>query len=499
MAVLVDNNDRKLVPAWKPFAYSMPEIQPIKETSRKIGDISGYVAEWRTNRNIGNAGDLITAAIVNNKENAPEVIEAAKFILDSKEDIPLPLITKAEKLSEVLDKRQDNLDSSFITICQQVANLKLSLSKYPKDAILHIEMARCYLMLGVVDKAELHILYALNLDSNNRYVVRCTTRFYIHLRQWDKALRVVHRSSLAIHDPWLLATEISVSQINKKVSRNIKRGQNFISSGQYSPFNLTELRAAIATEEFMSGAFTKSRKLFNDALVCPNSNSLAQARWIAAHAGLNLNFEKVDLSNGRFVEAKSYQAFEAREYDKALKIAKDWIAMEPYSTRTILYAYNITANYLEDYTQGEDILSDAIRTHKNNPVLLNDYAYTLALNGKYDEAQKIINKAKSEDSENPQITDICITATKGMIAFRHHKAELGNQLYMQAIKKSAEITTNPSINHSAILNYCREVLLCDKSDDNKESVKNILSRMPDVSTNVELAKLKKKVEDLIKT
>lgn len=498
MAVLVDNNERKLVPAWKPFAYSMPEVQPIKETVREVGDISEFVAEWRNNRNIGYAGDLITAAIVQNREDAPEVVEAARFILDSKDNLPDPLVTKAKQLSDDLGFALENPDTSFISVCKQVANFKLFLTRYPKDAILHVEIARCYLMLGVVEKAELHILYALNIDSNNRYVVRCATRFYIHLRQWDEALRVIHRSSLTIHDPWLLATEISISQINKKTSRNIKRGQNFISSGNYSPFNLTELRAAIATEEFTSGAFSKSRKLFNESLSCPNSNSLAQARWIAAHNGINLDFDKVNLSTGRFVEAKSYKAFESGNYSEALSFAKDWIAMEPYSTRTILYAYNISANYLDDYTQGEDILSEAIKTHKTNPVLLNDYAYTLALNGKQDEASKVINKARAEDSENPLITGICITATKGMIAFRHNNVELGNKLYMQAIEKSAEITSNPNINYSAILNYCREVLLCDNSDENKDAVKSILSRLPDNTNNVELSKLKKKVEELVK-
>lgn len=494
MAVLVDRNDRKLVPAWKPFNVSSPEVQPIKFQERPQGDIGEYISEWVSHQNIANAGDLLTAAIVQNRSDIPEVTDAARYVLNSETFVPHTLRTQAVSFanspSDIIVDHQ-NLD-----VFKKIAELKSTLIKYPADAITHIEIARCYLTLGILSKTELHIRYALFIDSNNRYVVRCATRFYIHIRKWEDALRVVRKSSLVQYDPWLLATEISISQINKKTSRNIKKGQNLIASNNYSAFDLTELRAAIGTEEYMSGAYSKSRRLFNDSLLNPNSNSLAQARWIVSNKGLELNFDRVDLCAGQFIEAKSYQALEKGNYTEALNDAREWLKIEPYSTRAVLYAYNIAVNYLEDTVQGEELLKDAIGIHKTNPVLLNDYAFTLAYNGKSDEASAIINKIKLEEGESSDFVDIYVTATKGMIAFRHFDQEKGDKLYAEAIQKSIEKTKDPSITQSAILNYCRELLLCDNSNEHQRVVKDLLGRIPDNDV-IELTKLKKQVTLLL--
>lgn len=494
MAVLVDRNDRRLVPAWKPYNVSSPEVQPIKFQERPQGDIGEYVSEWASHQNMANAGDLLTAAIVQNRSDIPEVMNAAQYVLNCETFVPSALKKQA---ASFINRSSDIIvDHQNLDIFKRIAELKSTLIKYPTDAIAHIEIARCYLMLGILPKTELHIRYALFIDPNNRYIVRCATRFYIHIKKWEEALRVVRKSCLVQHDPWLMATEISISQINKKTSRNIKRGRNFIASDNFSAFDLTELRSAIGTEEFMSGAYSKSRRLFNDSLLDPNSNSLAQARWLVSNKDLELNFERVNLCKGQFIEAKSYQAFEKGNYTEALNDAREWLKIEPYSTRTVLYAYNIAVNYLEDTLQGEELLKDAIRTHKNNPVLLNDYAYTLAYNGKPDEASVIINKIKLDESEGSGLVDIYVTATKGMIAFRQQDKEKGEKLYAEAIHKSIEMAKDLFITQSAILNYCRELLLCDNSDEHQRLVKELLGKIPDNNVK-ELNKLRKLVISLL--
>lgn len=497
MAVLVDETERRIIPAWKAFGDSTPELQPIKQVERQKSDISSFVNDWISCPNMANAGDLISSAIVNGRIDIPEVKEAAEFVVLHESDAPVPLLNRSKDFFSHNEDLEVPTDNTFLGLCGKISKLKHLLQKYPKDAILHIEIARCYLALGVDEKAELHVRFALAIDCNNRYVVRCASRFFIHVHKKEDALRVIRKSRLTTVDPWLLASEISISQINDKISRNVKRGVQLINSGNFSAFDLTELRSAIGTLELSTGAYSKSRKLFNDSLLQPNSNSLAQARWVKSSKGLELNFDMFDQNTGQFVEAKSYKAFAEGDYAKSVELAKSWIRIEPYSTRTILYAYNVASNYLLNEKQGKEILADAIKTHRNDPVILNDYAYSLALNGEAEEALKIINKAKTSGQELSEIIDICITATKGLIAFRQHNYDLGNYYYKEAIQRTLEHKDRSSLNHSALLNYCREVLTADNSEESKNIVNGIIDKIPVAPNNAELTKLRKQVIDLL--
>lgn len=496
MAVLIDNTDRKLIPSWKPFLYSMPEIQPIKQIVREKKDISLFIHEWKENKNIANAGDLLTAAIVANQLDILEVQDASHYVLYSELEVPKPLRDRAKRFSNISGAA--SIDYNTITVVQRIAQLKKRLIKYPGDAILHIEIARCYLILGNLIKAEMHVRDALFLDSNNRYVVRCASRFFVHVKMKEEALKIVRRSALLEYDPWLMASEISLSQLNGKVSRNLSKAIRMTNSGDYSPFDLTELRASVGTEEYMNGAYSKSRKLFNDSLKCPNSNSLAQSNWITSCKGLNLNFESVDFESGHFVEAKSYRAFADGDYPRAVGLAKKWIDVEPYSTRTILYAYNIATNYLDDINEGIRILEEAQKTHRDNPTIINDLAYSLALNNRVDEARKIITKAKNDENDvDHDVINICLIATRGLIAFRSGDAVSGHMLYREAITRSFEHKENPTLNNSAVLNYCREILINENTAESRETVKTIIDKIPIMKDNVEITKLRSKVEALL--
>ena len=498
MAVLVDESERRLVPAWKSFTNSTPELQPLSSIELEKADIGSYVTDWKSTPNIANAGDLLSAAIVGNRLDVPEVYEAAQFIVCQHESIPQPLLKKA---NDIIGTSSPTFETPFLTndysILKRIADLKRLINLYPKDAILQIEIARCYLSLGQLVKADLHVRYALALDCNNRYIVRCAARFYLHIQQLDVALLVVRKSRLTSQDPWLMASEISLSQLNNKTSRYIKKGLQLIESGKFGKFDLTELRSAIGTEELRNGAYAKCRKLLNDSLIQPNSNSLAQARWISASKSVELNFDRFDLSTGQFVEARSYKAVEDKDYVSAIKFAEKWIEVEPYSTRTILYAYNIASNYLKDNNKGIEILSNAYKTHKSNPVILNDYAYSLALNGQTERAQEVIRKAKTDGSRDSDIIDICITATKGLIAFRTGDADTGSRLYQDAIERSMKHSDRPSLNHSALLNYCRELLVYSNTVECREVVTNIIDKIPLDQSNAELVKLKDEVDSLL--
>ena len=100
------------------------------------------------------------------------------------------------------------------------------------------------------------------------------------------------------HDPWLLAAEISSKALMDKNSNYIKHAKAIIKSQNYSAFNLTEIRSAVATSELLNGKIKNARKLFFDSLTDPNDNSLAQAEWASRHIpGFDVNPDEIEIPN----------------------------------------------------------------------------------------------------------------------------------------------------------------------------------------------------------
>lgn len=497
MALLIDNSKRRILPIWRSFDSTKSELQPLYPSKIKRGNISQYIFEWVNNKNMATAGDLLSAAIVNGCQDNEEVIDAANYILYSNEDSNYAL-TKVSK--NILDSNIDtDTLSTTIELYSYIAELKKLLITYPTDSILHIEIARMYLLLGQLHFAQKHVENALYFDHNNRYVVRCAARFYIHLKKPEQALSIIRKSVLTKIDPWLLASEISICQLLDKTSPNIKKGLRIIESSHFDPFNTTELCAAIGTEELIHGAYTKSRKLFNNALNCPNSNSLAQAEWVNNETNLSLDFTSINIDSECFWEAKCYNSFNSNDYVKSLQYAKQWIAQEPYSTRAILYAYELAISYLRDLKSSQEIMDNALKNHKGNPIFINNYAYALALDGKLMDAENVISKLKKINFSSSETIDICLLATKGMIAFRKGDAENGIKLYLNAIEKSKKRSDDPQLNHSAVLNFCRELLIFDNSEEHQTYVKGILERLPDYQNDREIENLKDQVHTLLST
>lgn len=387
-----------------------------------------------------------------------------------------------------------------MTCFKQIARLKEYLNNYPADAIYHMEIARLYVVLGQLNKAEYHVNIAIKLDGNNRYIVRAAARFYMHLKKNKNALSIIRHSKMYKKDPWLLAAEISLCQLNQITSREIKRGLELIESGHYSNFELTELSSAIGTEEMIHGAYTKSKRLFNKSLLDPNDNSLAQAQWVVENN--NFQFDEMErvIVPEHFWEANAYRYFVNKDYSQALKCSKRWIEQEQYSTRATFYAYRLAATYQNNLKEGEDILKNSLVANKGDKLLINDYAYTLALNGKIEEAERQIFKAKNSLEDAPEVK-ICITATKGLIAFRKGDINDGHDYYKSAILEATKYPGNPYIYCSAVLNYCREILLNDASKENVELVVAAMEKLSDVKVigeNLELQQIKEKVEELIR-
>lgn len=479
---------------------SQDELRPVKYHSRDAGDISPYINEWRNGKNVVSAGELLASAIVNNRVEEDEVKEAILFINQTDDGIPYPLKKTAKTYTEAESVYTPQLLTG-IELFQQIAALKHLISQYPYNAIYHIDIARCYVLLGQLTQAESHINTALYLESNNRFVVRAASRFFIHIKDEKQAISSLRHSCLLKKDPWLMASEISVSRMFGKNTNNVKRAIQLIDSRDYSDFDLSELRSTVGMEELGSGEFNKGRNLILKSLLAPCENSIAQAQWILNNTNVELDAPLV--ISPYFSEALCYYQYNQADYKSAISSAKNWQADAPYSFKCALYGAGIATIHLKDYNTSVELLNQYLLTNKQpseeRRKAQNDLAYALALNNEAMKAQQVLNSvAGGIDISSIKRVDICLVATQGLIAFRMGDAEKGKHYYENAIDLS-EKRKEKFTKHTAQINYCRELLLSSKSQENKDLVTKILEEIPQYGKEVPISVMRKDVENMLKS
>lgn len=513
MANLFEHKDRRVIPNWRSFGKTttLGELNSFQINSSSLQletNIEEYFIDWKLNKTVIHAADLLSAAIVNNKREEKSVIEAANFILANKEKSTLSqkslasaILNKTEEkdlsqrfIEVTLDKLPTLLNPEPIRI--KIRETKNILRQYPNNAILYVELSRYYSILGQESNSIRAMKAALHLAPNNRFVLRCATRLFAHFdTEENDYIDYVHsllrNSPLTLIDPWLASAEISIATIRNRTSKFIKKGIELINSKNISPFNFTELASSIGTVELLFGGAKKSREFFNKALISPNDNSLAQIEWASTKDnsldinpslfGVNMNFEALALDN-----------FQNKNYDAALDNAAKWFIDMPFSKRPIMFGSNLASTILKDQQKSISFLNAGLISHPYDPQLINNLAYALALDDKPNEAFEQLNKIKNEDDYD-DVTQICLSATRGLSYFRSGFADIGRQLYIDAIEQTKQIK-NKELNWIAILNYTREEIRL--KSEYVESLMDVVSKIPNDLKDFEISVLKNDVIDL---
>ena len=165
MANLFEHKDRRVVPNWRSFgtttilgelnSFHIDSGLPDQETI-----IDSYIVDWKLNKTVIHASDLLSAALVNNKKDNKTVLDAANFILQNSKNATISQISLA---SGILDKTiKHDLSERFkgVTlerlselINPEPIRIKIRVTKktlqiYPSNAILYVELSRYYSILG---------------------------------------------------------------------------------------------------------------------------------------------------------------------------------------------------------------------------------------------------------------------------------------------------------------------------------------------------------------
>lgn len=483
MANFIIEQDRRVIPNWRSFGntVALGELDTFKQkvpAQDNPFQINEYIIDFNLNKTIVHASELLSAAISNNVLTQ-EVISAAEFILKNSSKASRLQILLANQILNPEDVQKKytecNNDDKLLKffenqndrIRKKIHDTKKTLQHYSQNPILYVELSRYYSIAGEETKSINAMKIAMHLAQENRFVLRSATRLFVHYHTEEKNYleyiqRILAKSPFVSYDPWIMSAEISISNMLKRNSKFIKKGVELIASKNYSPFSYTELASNIGTIEMQNGGHKKSRQFFKQSLVAPNDNTLAQIEWASRHDKmLEISLDTYDTK--KKFEALTFDTYYKGQFEQTLSHCIHWFFDQPYSKHPALFGSNIAATHVKDQAKAIALVKAGLMSHPNDPALINNYAYSLSLDDRPDEALIELDKIR-HSSNVPEETKVCLKATRGLALFRtriEQNIEEGRKLYKEALEDAKEIK-NQNLMCVALLNYSREELLYDQ-------------------------------------
>lgn len=475
MSTFSDRFDRQVIPSWHDS-----QDRSLREESASLreqpppsfkADVENIREELTRTRSIGVAVDALNVAIVAGDRALADY--AALIINDARTELPAPVVQIAD---QVLGRVSDDLPilPPFKTFHQQrIHELRKLVKVYPLSPLLHLDLARHFVTLGLPEKAERSIATALSLAPHNRVVLRATARFFFNLgkkAQKERAYFLIRDAASAQNDPWLIAAEIALSQEVGREPRHWRAGKNFLEQAAVAPIHLSELATAAGTIELMSGNRKNARRLFAQGLLQPTENSLAQARWAELRTGIDLvgaGGAVVPLRSHAF-EADTLRHFNAGDMPAAFEAARQWFYFEPFSPLAATAMAHI-GGLLDDYAAVEEFARLGLTVHPENIPLHNNYLYALISSGDLflartqAEAERNVRDVVRELRgyvEKGDLDGVHALANLGLLAYRLGQPETGRVLYERTIQvaKKRGVPPQPVVMTAAIF-HAREAIL----------------------------------------
>jgi tetratricopeptide (TPR) repeat protein len=428
-----DSIDRKMVPRWRGLGQT-PKQELLSATARQapsitLIDIDEKIAAWRDDQSLWAAAEILeTVPFIGRTIHSDE---AAAMLLGQSASLPPGLAGLLQRYANETNPEEEG-DSEQIgrpeAHRQTIVDLRRLKSLYPKNPILYVELARQYVSLGQLAKAEESFRVALAIAPHNRYVLRSAIRFFLHYGHPERAWAVL--AGAPESDPWILAGRITVAEIMGRPQNGIRQARSLLENT--APEQSTELAASIGTLELSAGAFKQARKLFRASAVSPSDNTVAQLRWARDKAGIPFN-EELLLTQLSF-EARTGQAFVQEEWTSALENVKLWQQDEPFSSRPATIGCFLAAEIVRDFHVAEHISNIALISMPNDALLLNNRAYARINLGNLSGAAEDVLIARQK-TQTPA-SEVCLEATEGCLLYRVGNADQGAEFYRRAVEKA---------------------------------------------------------------
>jgi len=439
MSVVFEDKNRLVMPRCLEYstACSLGLIRMIrKKEEAPITDVkdSNAKEDWLDNPTIPTAVDLVAEALIAKDFQFKEAIEAAKYILDRADSSSILIRQLANHFLE--QPRSGWIEPGDILTLDAryrcIARLKSSVRMHPVNPIAWSDLALHYAALTQIDKARMAMNVALGLTDNNRFILRAASRCFTHLDEPDRAVAVLRRSGLCEFDPWIASAEISISEAFGLKSKCIGRSKYMIDDDNLTHFARSELTSGMATIELNTGSLKRAKKLMHQALSDPTENALAQVEWLSNQIDEDIPaIDKLGRDVPASFEAQALYLFYNKRFKESLEASEMWSRYQYLSSRPVIHSSHIAATQQNDDTESIRILESCTPAQKDNPIVMNNYAFSLARIGKVDRAVEVLGRVNFDSLSERR--KFIITATMGLIAFRSDNIEKGRSLYSKAV------------------------------------------------------------------
>jgi tetratricopeptide (TPR) repeat protein len=442
MNILKTRQDRRVVPRWRtvrrgvapPEWSSTIAAPPIVPNDNTLREVNVTLADWRERRTPGLATEVLASGMLIKDEKI--IQDAAAFLVKHHHVAPIVKDMAATLLAGGI-----KAEAYATSPRENIQRARRRLMQNPRDVLAALNLGHAYASIGQLIKAETYLNYALALAPTHRLVLRSTARYYLHINRPDLAHQLLQRAPNLLHDPWLLAAEVALSDVRGRTSKHMREASLLAESDNLSPLHRSELRTALASIELARGGAKKSKKLLLNALRQPTENVVAQAQFLTERksiSGLPLEAAMETTKNAN--EARGFAAFQNREWKKAVEAAEGWIKEEPFSMRPVGLGFHAADMGLDDCAKAEFFARHAVQVHPGEAIFHNNLAYVLALQNKLSEAKEAVEKGMVylPGSAERERHGVVLRATQGLIEWRGGNLEAGRAGYQGAVDYFAE-------------------------------------------------------------
>lgn len=446
MSLYYKDPHRRLIPRWRTWDLArtgdVMRRVPKEATGQKFGPGNPFfdekLASFESEPSVSTATELVVASIVCGAVSAGQ--EAADFLRKNSALVPNSVeslvnwSTETSSQTNTLDHGAVNFLSSTDALRREIRRLRQSTHESPRNPFLWVNLGRAYLLVGENHKAKHCLRVATTLAPENRYVLRCTARYLIHINQAIDAVRLLQRTSSTKHDPWLMAVEIAAAEIAETGSKTAQIAKRILKAPD-DPANLTELAGSFATLQLYAGNTKGATKNFRFSLIQPTENAVAQAEWASTQIpGIRPNDSQLSILRG--FEARAATAYKAGKMDRALDCLARWGLDEPYSTRPFVTGSYLACIATHDFDQAIRFCEFGLQANGDDPTLLNNYAVALAMSDQVDKAKSAFASALATKSD--ELPEHIRLATKGLLLFRGGEPERGRASYLASLGKAPD-------------------------------------------------------------
>lgn len=430
---------RRLVPRWRRMSATLEQREAGGKSGKRAVPFvldeerfSATVDNWSANKTSGSLGDLLTFAI--DPHLKPKVIDIVRKAVDG--GFALGPVQQSF-FARLIENEGNSTPSKALSNQQRVADLRSILRANPENPLVLLDLAQHQVSAGDGQRAERTVKTALSLSPNSRLVLRTLARLNVHLDKSDNkndkvsnALRLIGKHDRTPHDPWLMATEIALSEVAGVGSKFASKGMKFLKDRRASTGDLSELACAIGSLELKSGNLKRARELFRLALLQPNDNVLAQAVTEQRHLGIEIASNSIQRDAVVVAqEAQTLLAWNSLRVEDAQEHATLWYDEEPFSSRPLHFLTTLYAVQC-DYANAEQFARQGLVADPNDAGLLTNLSYALANSGHYEEAKTTLRRLLRIA---PARYEPIALATYGLIAMKQGDFEAGDRFYMMAL------------------------------------------------------------------